>query len=219
MNKSPRSVFIYGAGGHGRELAWIIDSSPEAKFKLLGFVDDLAPQAADWQDSRPVMYYNAAREVDEDAGLIIGIGSPRIRRRIAQKLALDNLRSQSLLHSSVNIGPRVLLGEGCVIFPGCQLSVDIEIGQHVHINQNSTVSHDSIVGDFTTISPGVSIGGNVVVGKDVYIGIGASILSGYPGEPLVIGDGAVIAAGACVTKSVEPKTLSAGVPSIFKKRL
>ena len=44
------------------------------------------------------------------------------------------------------------------------------------------------------------------------IGLGANVI-----EELVIGTGAVVAAGAVVTKDVQDKTLVAGVPAVFKK--
>ena len=49
---------------------------------------------------------------------------------------------------------------------------------------------------------------SVIVGNDVWIGYGASILAG-----ITIGDGAVIAAGAIVTKDVKPYSIVAGVPA------
>ncbi len=49
---------------------------------------------------------------------------------------------------------------------------------------------------------------SVVIGNDVWIGDGAAILGGH-----TIGDGAVIAAGAVVTKDVEPYAIVAGVPA------
>ena len=54
----------------------------------------------------------------------------------------------------------------------------------------------------------------VVVGNDVWIGESASILSG-----VTIGDGAVVAAGAVVTKDVPPYAVVGGVPArIIKYR-
>lgn len=47
-----------------------------------------------------------------------------------------------------------------------------------------------------------------IIGNDVWIGARAMILSGVK-----IGDGAVIAAGAVVTKDVEPYTIVGGVPA------
>lgn len=49
---------------------------------------------------------------------------------------------------------------------------------------------------------------SIVVGNDVYIGYGATIIG-----PCRIGDGAVIAAGAVVTKDVEPYAIVGGVPA------
>ena len=50
--------------------------------------------------------------------------------------------------------------------------------------------------------------GDIVVDDDVWIGYGATVLSGVH-----IGQGAVIAAGAIVTKDVEPYQIVAGVPA------
>lgn len=50
--------------------------------------------------------------------------------------------------------------------------------------------------------------GPIIVGNDVWIGTRAIILSGVS-----IGDGAVIGAGAVVTKDVEPYEIVAGVPA------
>ena len=50
--------------------------------------------------------------------------------------------------------------------------------------------------------------GDIVVDDDVWIGYGATILSGVH-----IGQGAVIAAGAIVTKNVEPYQIVAGIPA------
>lgn len=56
--------------------------------------------------------------------------------------------------------------------------------------------------------------GDTIIGNDVWIGYGATILSG-----LTIGDGSIIAAGALVTKSVDPYTVVGGNPAKeIKKR-
>lgn len=53
----------------------------------------------------------------------------------------------------------------------------------------------------------------VVIGDHVWIGIGAIILKG-----VTIGDGAVIAAGAVVTRDVPPRSVAAGNPAkVIKK--
>lgn len=54
----------------------------------------------------------------------------------------------------------------------------------------------------------------VVIGNGVWIGANVTILGGVN-----IGDGAVVAAGAVVTKDVPAKTLVGGVPAKIIKQL
>lgn len=54
--------------------------------------------------------------------------------------------------------------------------------------------------------------GIIKIGNDVWIGDSARILSG-----VTIGDGAVVAAGAVVTKDVPPYAIVGGVPAAVKK--
>ena len=48
----------------------------------------------------------------------------------------------------------------------------------------------------------------VIIGKNVWIGDHATLLPG-----VTVGDGAIIAAGAVVTKDVPPRAIVAGVPA------
>ena len=55
--------------------------------------------------------------------------------------------------------------------------------------------------------------GDIVIGNDVWIGYEAIIMAG-----VTIGDGAIIASRAVVTKDVEPYTIVGGVPAKMIKR-
>ena len=54
----------------------------------------------------------------------------------------------------------------------------------------------------------------IIIGKNVWLGVNAIVLPG-----IHIGDNAVIAAGAVVTRDVESNTIVAGVPAKFIKRV
>ena len=53
---------------------------------------------------------------------------------------------------------------------------------------------------------------DVIIGSDVWIGSNAVILKG-----IKIGDGAIVAAGAVVTKDVAPYTIVGGCPAKYIK--
>lgn len=84
------------------------------------------------------------------------------------------------------------------------------------------------------IAPEVKIGDNCLIMQNVTIGYGMSEKGqGYPeigsnvkifaGAVIIggikVGDGAIIAANSVVTKDVEPNTMVAGAPAVFKKKL
>jgi acetyltransferase-like isoleucine patch superfamily enzyme len=105
-------------------------------------------------------------------------------------------------------GRKVFFGERNVINFGCLFDgrrYTINIGSDVSIGPEATIlslGHDPQSPEFA------DRGGDVVIGDRVWIGYRAIILPG-----ISIGDGAVIAAGAVVTKHVDPFTIVAGVPA------
>ncbi len=147
---------------------------------------------------------------------ILGVGSPIIREKLYNHFT-ENLNGTpfNLISKNAHIG--VLnnsISSGVNIMTGSIITSSCKIGKGVLINLNVTIGHDTIIDDFTEICPGVNISGNCQIGKKVFIGTGAIIL-----PSIKIGEGAIIAAGAVVTKNVEPFTMVAGNPAILKKNL
>lgn len=131
---------------------------------------------------------------------------------------------------------------------GCAVGDDTKIGSFVEIQKNSRIgarckiSSHSFICEGVTIEDEVFIGHGVmfindrfpkaanldgtpkteadwkveptVVKKGAAIGSNATIVCG-----VTIGEGALVAAGAVVTKDVEPFTLVAGVPAKFVRRI
>lgn len=209
-------VAIYGAGGFAREVAWLISTRKDA-FDFVGYIEDKSPEGR-VLNGMPVRSWEGFCESDQESLISIGVGDPRARQKLADRCGAAGYSFANLVHRGVEMSDSVERGAGSIICAGCALTVNIRVGRHVHINLLSTVGHDAVIGDFTTISPGVCISGNVHIGTGVFIGTGATIINGTAAQPLVIGDRAVVAAGACVTTSLEADSLYAGVPAILKKR-
>lgn len=208
---------MYGAGGFAREVAWLASSLGRDAYDIIGFVEDGAA-AGRTLHGKPVMAWDAFLAADRDAFMTVAVGDPKVRRAMVQKCEAAGLAFATLVHPRVERSEFVEFGDGAVVCAGCILTTDIHVGRHAHLNLDCTVGHDARIGDFATLAPGVHVSGNVHIGTGAYIGTGASIINGSPGQPLVIGDGCVVAAGACVTRSTEGAALYAGVPAELKKR-
>ena len=144
------------------------------------------------------------------------------------KVLLKKIRVLFLLtfkYKITSIGAGFYIGRNCFI--NCK---KIVIGNSVYIGNNCHLSVDDIkIDDFTLLASQVSIVGGdhrfdvvgvpikntgravrkgVSIGKVCWIGHGVTILDG-----INIGEGAIIAAGSIVTKSVQPYSINAGVPA------
>jgi sugar O-acyltransferase (sialic acid O-acetyltransferase NeuD family) len=208
-------VAIYAAGGFAREVAWLVEScSPGVPpAEVVCFIDDNPALHGTLLNSIPVMGLEEAQRRFPDAYVACAVGSPRVRRRLVDRADARGFRFRTLVHSSVLRSRWIELGTGSIICAGCILTTNIVVGPHVHINLDCTVGHDVSIGAFSTLAPGVHVSGCVVIGEDVSIGTGAVIINGTADNPLRIGDGSVIGAGACVTKSVPAGVTAVGVPA------
>lgn len=105
------------------------------------------------------------------------------------------------------IGCNAVLGAG----GGIRIGSNVLIGQNVNIHSENHIIADT---DRLICEQGVSFQG-VTIEDDVWIGSKATILDG-----VTIGHGAVVAAGAVVTRSVPAFAVVGGVPArIIKSRL
>lgn len=102
----------------------------------------------------------------------------------------------------VTLGERNVINFGC-LFDGRKFAIrtgdDVSIGPEAAI---LTLGHDPQSPEFA------DRGGEVIVGSRAWIGYRAVILPG-----IEIGEGAVVGAGAVVTKNVAPFTIVAGNPA------
>jgi sugar O-acyltransferase (sialic acid O-acetyltransferase NeuD family) len=207
-------VAIYGAGGYGRELAWLIKESsrPEKQYEFVGFIDD-DPGLIQQVDKSPVFTLAHVVRTFPDARVIVAIGNANLREQLAKKVLDAGLAFETFVHPSVIRSSSLELGAGSTICAGCILTTDIVIGQHVAVLFHAIIGHDDIIGDYSTIGPGVCITGSVVIGKRVFIGAGSVIINGTAAAPIIIGDDTMIGAGSCVIRSLPAGSQVFGNPA------
>ena len=213
-------VIIVGTGGFAREILWLLQEINQAQsqggridppYRILGFISEESDQQ--WGTDHgglPIMGDDAwaFENLERNVCFIPGVGTPIMRRKIAEKYLEAGFRSLTLVHPSVHMADDVTLGQGSILCAGAVLTTNIKMGAFSIVNLNATVGHDCSIGDYSTIHPGVNVSGQVTLGKEVELGTGSALIQG-----VTVGDGAVIGAGAVVTKDLEGAKTYVGVPA------
>ena len=140
----------------------------------------------------------------------LSFGSRRFRQFCA-KLILDNCGDWVNIEQGVHFGDGLSIGNGSGIGANSYIPSDVVIGDNVMTGQELLIFTQNHRMDRTDIPMGCQ--GNteskqVVIGNDVWIGSRVIILPGVH-----IGNGAVIGAGAVVTKDVPDFEVWGGNPA------
>lgn len=136
----------------------------------------------------------------------------RYRYRLHRVHATSYLVRPARISRDLVTGPHCFINRDCWICPG------VSLGRYVMLAPEVAI----LGGDHVTDRPGIPMifsGRPVVpatiIGCDVWIGFRAIINAG-----VTIGDGAIVAAGAVVTRDVAPYAIVGGVPArVIGRRL
>ena len=108
----------------------------------------------------------------------------------------------------IRLGKNVFINHGCSFLDigGITIEDDVQIGPRVNLTSEN---HPLDPGDRKTV-----ILQPILIKRNVWIGAGATILPG-----VTIGENAVVAAGAVVSRDVPPNTVVAGIPAKVVKSI
>jgi sugar O-acyltransferase (sialic acid O-acetyltransferase NeuD family) len=162
---------------------------------------------------RVLSYADFVAEPASARHVVLAIANSAVRERLAARCAADGVSAWTVAADNVVVMDAVEIGEGAALSPFVTITSNIRIGQHFHANLYSYVEHDCVIGDFVTFAPSVKCNGNIIIEDHAYLGAGAVIKQGKPGQPLVIGRGAVVGMGAVVTKNVPAGATVVGNPA------
>lgn len=205
-----KDLYIIGAGGFGREVAWLIEriNSIKPTWNLKGFIDDNETLWDSIEGEYPVLGGCEYLSALEDVYAVCAVGSAIVRKKIIKKLKGSNVKFATLVDPSVLLSNRVKIGEGSIVCAGTIITVDVNIGDHVIVNLDCTIGHDAVIDDFVTIYPSVNVSGNVLIGECSELGTGTQIIQGKK----VISN-TIIGAGAIVVKDCLESGTYVGSPA------
>lgn len=204
-----KDLIIIGAGGLGKEVAWIIEriNKNDYTWNILGFLDDNKQIQGTSINGYKVLGSISDYVKYKDSYFVCAIASSIIRKEIIKNLPYD-IKYATIIDTSIELSNYVEIGEGTIISLNSTLTVNIKIGNHVIINYDCTIGHDSMLNDFSTLYPSVNVSGNVKINECSEIGTGTQIIQG-----LTIGHNTIVGAGAVVTKDLPSNCTAVGVPA------
>jgi UDP-N-acetylbacillosamine N-acetyltransferase len=190
-----KSIYIYGASGHGLVVA---DIAKSCGYDDIIFVDDGENG------------YPSFEDIKRTSGIPIalGIGSNTIRAKLFEKVQSSGFEIVSLIHPSVIISPSATIGKGTVVMPNVVVNAKATIGDGVILNSSCVVEHECVIDDFVHISPNVALAGDVKVGKFTHIGIGSNVIQG-----IIIGNNVTVGGGSMVIRNIDDNQKVVGVPA------
>jgi bifunctional UDP-N-acetylglucosamine pyrophosphorylase / glucosamine-1-phosphate N-acetyltransferase len=177
------------------------------------YIDDTVTIGAD-----TVIYPNVVIDVASEIGseCVVGAGCQIRATRIGDRV---RLKPYCVLTEST-IEDEAVMGPFCHLRPKSHVGAGAEIGNFIElkkatVGRRSKAHHVGYLGD-VTIGDGANIGAGTIfvnydgaakhhttVGDGAFVGSNSSIVA-----PLVIGEGAYIAAGSVITKDVPPDALA-----------
>lgn len=166
-----KSLLIVGAGGHGKVVLDIAESTNE--YEKISFLDDSK------KIGEKVLGYEVIGKIadgheyiSEYTHAIIAIGNNDVRAELSKKFINLGYILPVLVHKSSVISKYAKVGQGTVIMPNVIINADTTIGDFAIINTRSIIEHDCVIGDGSHLSYGVLLGSGVKLDKKCMIDMG-----------------------------------------------
>lgn len=210
-----KPLVIIGAGGLGREVAWLVNDINREKltWDLLGFIDD--GKDGYTAEGYPIIGKSIdIYDLQPTPAVVIAIADSAVRARIFEQLSKRCIEFATLIHPSVMMSEYVSIGKGSIICAGTVITTNVKLGESCIVNPNCFIGHDTVLDDFVSLMPGTNIAGEVIVGKGTYFGLNSAVIN-----RITIGAWSTIGAGATVITDIPDGVVAAGVPARVVRKL
>lgn len=200
-----KTLYIIGAGGHGKVVA---DIAKKNKYQNIYFLDDnCVGKIGDYQIVGTSNDIRRLCQENENACFFVAVGNNEIREKIYLMLKNIYATIPSLIHPSAVIDESVVIEEGTVVMANVVINASSKIGKGCIINTSASIDHDNVIADFVHISPGAHLAGTVTIGSCSWIGIGCNVINN-----ISISNNVILGAGTTLISNVDKPGKYVGLP-------
>lgn len=195
---------IYGAGGHGRVVASILQAR---QIPLLGFFDDGAT-IGDTVGNTPILGQreDLLKRRDQITAVYLALGDNLTRSRVFKELRRESFELPPLIHPWALVEPSATIADGSVVCMGALLAAHVSVGRACLLNTGCCLDHESELGDLVHVAPRATVAGRVTIGELTFVGMAAVVA-----QDLSVGRRVAIGANAVVLKDVPDGSKVVGV--------
>ncbi|MBI9061914.1 MAG: acetyltransferase [Marinilabiliaceae bacterium] len=200
-------MLIAGSKGHAIEILQLLE---ENGIHPIAFFDDVTPLTPPFLYEKYRILTNPQKAQElfvQSSEFMLGLGHPRNRRIVFDKLIAWGGKCVSVIANTARIGKYSTLSAGANVMHHTFIGNNAHIGIGCLINSHSSIHHDACLGDFCEIAPGAKILGGASIGANTFIGANAVIL-----PKVMLGSNVTIGAGAVITKNIPDNATAIGVP-------
>jgi sugar O-acyltransferase (sialic acid O-acetyltransferase NeuD family) len=205
-------LFIYGAGGLGREIVDLAKriNRDERRWDEIGFIVDVGFIKERLVYDCAVFSFEETceRQQSEETECIVAIGEPIARQELYDKCKEAGFRMAKLIAPSATISESAIIGEGVIVLHNAFLGAQCQIGDNALLQPMCVLGHDCVIGANSDIGAHVGIGGNSLVESNTYVGRGAVIRA-----RVKIGSNSIISMGAVVYNDIPDGMIVLGNPA------
>lgn len=211
MNK----IAIYGAGGFGLEVAYLIQKVNERfaipEWEVIGFFDDGKKQG-EINEYGPILGgIDELNAFHKPLYIAFGIRSPKIVKKIVSEINNENIYFPNIISPDCKYLDRnsITMGKGNILTSGCYFNYNIKVGDFNILDNNVSLGHDVIIGSNNSFMPGVRISDYVVIGSSNLFGVYSVVL-----KQKTIGNNTTIGAGSIIIRDTKDNNTYIGNPAI-----
>ncbi|MCC8175106.1 MAG: acetyltransferase [Bacteroidales bacterium] len=179
-----KDIAIYGAGGLGREVAYLIElinqSQDAPQWRLVGFFDDGKTKGSDNGLGSVLGGMDDLNAWPTPLAVAMAIGSPGTLSALTSRITNPLIDFPNIIAPDVvSYGPIApKLGRGNIICTRCMISCEASLGDFNILNGFVAVGHDAKIGDCNVAMPGAKLSGSITVGDHNLFGANSFVMQG-----------------------------------------